>query len=69
MLRSIVRLYRMHSTKRAVSEAFASAIETLDEASWQRAIDSLGPRLEGIDTALDRDNMPLAPSDLMMNAA
>ncbi len=65
MLRSIVGLYRRHLGERPISEAFARAIEALDEVSWERAIDAFGPMLEAIDPALDRDSSFVTPLDLL----
>ena len=65
MLRSIVGLYRRHLGERPISEAFARAIEALDEVSWERAIEAFGPMLEALDPALDRDASVLTPLDLL----
>jgi hypothetical protein len=65
MLRSIVRLYRDHLGERPLSESFARAIESLDEVSWERAIEAFGPRLDGIDPALDRDGIHVSPVELL----
>jgi hypothetical protein len=69
MLRSAVDLYRTFSDEKPRSESFARAIESLDEESWQRAIEVHGPRLEHIDPALDRDNTPISPIDLLAVAS
>ena len=68
MLRSIVRLYRENLLERPLSEAFARTIESLDETSWERAIEVLGPKLEEINPALDRDVVHFSPRELMMAA-
>ena len=68
MLRSIVRLYRENLQERPLSEAFARTIESLDETSWERAIEVLGPKLEEINPALDRDVVHFSPRELMMAA-
>jgi hypothetical protein len=65
MLRSIVRLYREHLGERPRSEPFARAIEALDEISWERAIEVFGPKLEGIDPALDREAVHISPLELL----
>lgn len=69
MLRSIVRLYRENSGERPLSEAFARAIESLDEGAWERAIEAFGPRLEAIDPALDREGVHVSPVELISAAA
>jgi hypothetical protein len=69
MLQSAIALSRRVGRNRPVSEAFASAIESLDESAWQRAIDHHGPRLERLDPMFDRDTLPLTPSQLMTRAA
>jgi hypothetical protein len=52
-----------------VTQAFASVIDALDERAWERAIDRLGPRLEGVDPALDRAALFVSPDELMEAAA
>ena len=69
MLQSVVELYRSQCPRRESSERFAAAIEALDEASWKKAVDDLGPPLEAFDPALDRVNTPLRPEALLEIAA
>ncbi|MFK7899050.1 MAG: hypothetical protein AB8G23_24715 [Myxococcota bacterium] len=69
MLRSIVRLYRQHLGERSLSESFARAIEALDEASWERAIEVFGPKLEGIDPAFDQEGLHVSPLELIATAS
>jgi hypothetical protein len=64
MLRSIVSLARRHRRLHAGSEPFAEAIESLDKASWDSAVERLGPRLEAIDPALDAALAHLPASEL-----
>jgi hypothetical protein len=54
MLRSIVQIYRRYVAEQAgdaESQAFAEAIESLDEAGWQRCVERLGTSLSGSDPA------------------
>lgn len=69
MLRGTARLSREYLGERPVTQAFASVIDALDERAWERAIDRLGPRLEGVDPALDRAALFVSPDELMEAAA
>jgi len=69
MLRSVVRLYRSQSESSAAAEPFARAIEALDERTWERAVDVLGPRVEAIDPLLDCALTTVAPEEIQGLAA
>jgi hypothetical protein len=69
MLQGTARLSREYLGERPVTQAFASVIDALDEHAWERAIDRFGPRLEGVDPALDRDALFVSPAELMEAAA
>ena len=65
MLRSIVSLSRSLEKRRDGCEDFSRVIESLDEDSWNQAIEQFGPTLSHIDPALDRDYSLIAPSELL----
>jgi hypothetical protein len=53
MLRACVDLHRRHGSGGAEAEDFARAIEALNESTWNRAVQNLGPRLEDHHPFLD----------------
>jgi hypothetical protein len=65
MLRRVVSIVRESESARPTAEAFAKAIDALDEERWQSAIDQFGPKLEGIDPRLDTEVAPIGPADLI----
>ncbi|MEM9174575.1 MAG: hypothetical protein AAGC67_05025 [Myxococcota bacterium] len=65
MLRRVVSLARSSEASRASTEAFAKAIDSLDEERWQSAIEQFGARLESIDPRLDGEVLPIRPADLI----
>ncbi len=65
MLRRVVSLVRENESLQPSAEAFAKAIDVLDEERWQSAIEQFGPKLEDIDPRLDTEVLPILPSDLI----
>ena len=65
MLQRVVRLSRRPNRRDAISEAYAQAIEGLDETSWRAAISSFGETLESMDPRLDNENTLVTPASLM----
>ena len=65
MLRRVVSLARETESTKPSSEAFAKAIDALDEERWQSAIDEFGPKLEALDPRLDTEVLPIRPADLI----
>lgn len=65
MLRRVVSLVRESESVQPSAEAFAKAIDVLDEERWQSAIEQFGPKLEDIDPRLDTEVLPIRPADLI----
>ena len=65
MLRRVASIVRDRESARPTAEAFAKAIDALDEERWQSAIEQFGPKLEGIDPRLDTEIAPIGPADLI----
>ena len=65
MLRSIVSLSRSLENRRTSCEAFSAVIEGLDDSAWDQAVKRFGPALDDLDTALDKDDPWIAPTDLL----
>jgi len=68
MLQRAAELHRAHGTGGPNAQAFASAIESLTEEGFDRAVSILGPRLEEHDTALDVECAWVDPSELRASA-
>jgi len=67
MLRSVVQIYRRYVSQisgDAESEAFAEAIEGLDEEGWQGCVERLGASLSGTDPAGYDEFRPIRARDL-----
>lgn len=64
MLQRTVELQRRYGKREGEREAFAHAIDSLDEGAWDTAVDTLGPRLADFDPALDTQAHFVAPNEL-----
>lgn len=69
MLRSAVELHRRTGSGGEQAREFAAVIESLSEATWDRAVSTLGPRLEACDPSLDVEAGWVSPSELRSLAA
>ncbi len=65
MLRRVASFSRALEGRRATSEEFAKAVESLGEERWQSAIERFGPRLEAFDPRLDANESPISAADLL----
>ncbi len=69
MLRSAVALHRRTGSGGERAREFARAIESMSESTWERAVSTLGTRLEACDPSLDVEAAWVAPSELGSLAA
>ena len=64
MLQSIVGFYRHYLPANPESDTFAAFIESLDEDSWHRLVDSMPTEIAEADPTHFGDNAPISASDL-----